>query len=227
MHDLFVEKVRVYGEDASLPGWANMIDGDGLNIHSDYLRIAGFEALEAAGCHYRLCSPVTGVVMQDNLVRAVSVTTKTGTQVFTADATVDATGDGDVAYHTGAEVVSRWEEEGPSMPVSLIFALANVDGDRFSAFVSEHREALNTAIDAAADAGYAVAAWYSFNRGTVPGVLGVNNGALRDIGNLDGTQAQDLTVAERAGIQVAADFVRPAHDKSDVATRLREMGVRV
>jgi hypothetical protein len=47
----------------------------------------------------------------------------------------------------------------------------------------------------------------------VPGVLGVNNGALRDIGNLDGTQAQDLTVAERAGIQVAADFVRLARDQ--------------
>ncbi|MCJ7552042.1 MAG: FAD-dependent oxidoreductase [Anaerolineae bacterium] len=212
-HDLFVEKVLAYGEDASLPGRANMIDGDGLNIHPDYLRIASFEALEAAGCHYRLYSPVTGVVMHDNLVRGVTVTTKMGTQVFTADVTVDATGDGDVAFHAGAEMVLGREEDGRSMPVSLVFALANVDVDRFFTFISEDRTALNTAIDAAADAGYAVAAWYSFNRGTVPGVLGVNNGALRDIGNLDGTQAQDLTVAERAGIQVAADFVRLARDK--------------
>jgi len=39
--DLFYEGVRVYGEDASLPGRVNMTDGDGSNIHLDYLRIIG------------------------------------------------------------------------------------------------------------------------------------------------------------------------------------------
>lgn len=212
-HDLFVAKVRAYGEAGSLPGRANMIDGDGLNIHPDYIRIAAFEALEEAGCHYRLYSPVTGVVMQDSVLRGVVVTTKAGTQVFTADATVDATGDGDVAYHAGAEMVMGREEDGRSMPVSLVFALANTDPDRLFAYLEHERVDYDQLLDEAVEEGHAVAAWYSFNRGTVPGVLGVNNGALRDIGNVDGTQSQDLTVAERAGMQVALDFVRLAREK--------------
>jgi len=212
-HDLFVAKVQGYGDDGSVPGRANMIDGDGLNIQPEAIRMAAFEALEEAGCHYRLYSPVTGVVMQESALRGVVVTTKSGTQVFTADVTVDATGDGDVAYHAGAEMVVGREEDGRSMPVSLVFALANTDPDRLLSYLDEERAAYNALLDQAAADGYAVAAWYSFNRTTIPGVLGVNNGAMRDIGDLKGTQPQDMTVAERAGLQVAVDFVRLARER--------------
>jgi hypothetical protein len=44
-------------------------------------------------------------------------------------------------------------------------------------------------------------------------VINVNNGAYVDIGNIDATQAADLTVAQRMGIQVAIDFVQLARDK--------------
>jgi hypothetical protein len=213
VHDLFVDKVRAYGADASIPGRTNMIDGDGLNIHPDYLRMACFEALEEVGCHYRLYSPVTEVLMSDRALRGVVVTSKRGPQAFTADVTVDATGDGDVAYLAGAEMVTGREEDGRSMPVSLVFALANVDVDRFFDFLENDRERYNEVLDEAYTEGYAVAAWYSFNRTTVPDVIGVNNGALRDIGNLDGTQPQDLTIAERVGLRVALDFVRLARAK--------------
>jgi hypothetical protein len=79
--------------------------------------------------------------------------------------------------------------------------------------LKEHRDQFDAALDEAAEAGYAVAAWYSFNPATIPGVLGVNNGALREIGNVDGTSPQDLTVAERMGMRVATDFVKLAREK--------------
>lgn len=230
VHDLFVEKVRAYGQDGALPGRTNMIDGDGLNIHPDYLRMVCFEALEEVGCHYRLYSPVTDVLMTDQQLRGVVVTSKREPQAFTADVTVDATGDGDVAYLAGAEMVIGREEDGRSMPISLVFALANADVDRFFDYFEEDRESYNAVLDEAAAEGYAVAAWYSFNRTTVPGVIGVNNGALRGVGNLDGTQPQDLTLAERAGIAVALDFVRLARDKGIPgleAVRLMRVGATV
>ena len=210
VHDLFVAKVRSYGGDASREGKRNMIDGDGLHIHPEYLPLECFELLEEVGCQYRLYSPVTGVLMEGNRVTGVRVTSKEGLQAFQASVVVDATGDGDVAHAAGAETVEGREEDGRHMPVSLVFALANVDPDRFFAFREAEPQRFNEVLDEAAQAGYAVAAWYSFDRTTVPGVLSVNNGAHRDLGNIDGASSRDLTLAERIGIQVAIDFVRLA-----------------
>jgi hypothetical protein len=99
------------------------------------------------------------------------------------------------------------------MPVSLVFAIANVDEDRFLEFRADHRSELDAILHRGADEGYCTAAWYSFDRTTIPGVLNVNNGAMVGIGNIDATRSQDLTVAERMGIQVAIDFVRLARAK--------------
>jgi hypothetical protein len=110
-------------------------------------------------------------------------------------------------------MVEGREEDGRHMPISLVFALANCNVERFLAYRKAHGEAFDALLDEAEDEGYAVAAWYSFNPTTVPGVMGVNNGALRGIGNLDGTDPGDLTLAERAGIRVAVDFVRLVREK--------------
>ena len=212
-HDLLVEKIRERGGVASIPGKEDFINGDGLNVHPEYLRLACFEALEEVGCHYRLYSPVTDVVMDGNAVTGVVCTHKGRQHTFSAKVIVDATGDGDVAYFAGAEMVEGREEDGRHMPVSLVFALANVDTARFFAFLEEEHEHYKTILDEAATEGYAMAAWYAFDRTTIPGVVNVNNGAWRDLGNIDATQPGEMTVAERAGIQVAVDFVRLAREK--------------
>lgn len=213
VHDLFVQKIRSFGPDASTPGKEDAINGDGLDIHPDYLRLAAFELLEDVGCHYRVNSPATDAVMDGNTVRGVIVTGKEGPQRFDASAVVDATGDGDVAYRAGAIVMEGREEDGRHMPVSLVFAVGNVDVDRLEGYRRSHREAFDAALQEAAREGYAVAAWYSFDRTTLPGVVSVNNGALHDIGDIDATRSADLTVAERLGMQVAVDFVRLAREK--------------
>jgi len=208
VHARFVDKVRSFGSPASRPGRENFIDGDGLHVHPDYLRLACFELLEEVGCHYRLYSPVTGVVMDGEAVAGVIVRDKQGARTFEADVVVDATGDGDVAALAGAEVLEGREADGRHMPISLVFAVANCNVERFLTYRKAHGEAFDALLDEAEAEGYAVAAWYSFNPTTVPGVMGVNNGALRGVGNLDGTDPRDLTLAERVGIRVAADFVR-------------------
>jgi len=212
-HDRFVDKIKSYGAQASVPGREDFINGDGLNIHPEYLRLACFEVLEEAGCYYRLYSPVTAVVMSDNAVTGVVCTHKGRQHTFAAKVVVDASGDGDVAHFAGADMVEGREEDGRHMPVSLVFALANADVDRALAFLDNERERFKAILDEAAAEGYTVAVWYSFDRATIPGVLSVNNGAWRELGNVDATQARDLTVAERVGMRAAADFVRLARDK--------------
>ena len=213
VHDLFVAKIRGYGAQAYVDGKRSFVDGDGLDIHPEYLRLACFELLEEGGCHYRLYSPVTDVSMVGDVLTGVVVTGKEGRQAFPARVVIDATGDGDVAYLAGAEMAQGREEDGRSMPVSLVFALANVDVDRFLTFRSNHKPELDAILQGAPVKGYHIAAWYSFDRTTIPGVLNVNNGALADIGHIDATKTHDLTVAERVGIAVAIDFVRLAREK--------------
>ena len=213
VHDLFVDRLRALGAEAAVEGKSDMINGDGLDVHPDYLRLAAFELLEQTGCHYRLYSPAIDAVMEGDAVRGVVVQGKEGPQTFRAQVVVDATGDGDVAYRAGADMMIGREEDGRHMPVSLVFALANADVERVLAFKSEQSQAWNALIQEAAQEGYLTAPWYSLDRTTIPGVLNVNNGAYVDLGNIDGAQSADLTVAERFGVQVAVDFVRLARAK--------------
>jgi hypothetical protein len=212
-----VATLRGYGPVAACRGIDNQYARDGLDIHPDYLRLAAYELLEQAGAHYRLYSPVTGVLKKGTAVRGVRTTGKDGEQTFTADVTIDATGDGDVAFHAGAEMHQGRESDGRTMPISLSFAIANTDTERALAFINEPkgRAAFDAMIDEAEAAGYAVAQWYYFDRTTVPGVISVNNGGPRATwdANLDGTDPRDLALVERIGIRIAVDFVRWAREK--------------
>ena len=57
---MFVNKIMSMGPDACRPGKTSWVDGDGLHVHPDYLRLAVLELLEETNCSYCLHSPVTG-----------------------------------------------------------------------------------------------------------------------------------------------------------------------
>lgn len=213
VHDGFVAKVRHYGEVASRPGPVDWVNGDGLHIHVDYLRLAIFEMLEEAGCQYRLYSPVTDVLMDGNVLRGVVTHGKGGTTAFTAKAIVDSTGDGDVAYLAGVPMVKGREEDGAFMPVTLGFVLGNVELERYDAFRRMQPGRFEKIIQEAREEGYVTSPWYDVRCTTLPDVAYVNNGGAYGVGNLDGSDIHDLTVAERMGIRMAVDFVRLAVDK--------------
>jgi hypothetical protein len=208
VHQLFADALAGLGPDSAVPGRVNKIDGDNLNPHPEYFKLAACRVLEELGCSYRFHSPVSGVVKDGETVRGVVVNGKRGAEEFFADVVIDATGDADVAFLAGAEMVSGREEDGGMMFVSLCFALANCDVDAFFA-AQGWRE---TVAGAARTGRYRMARWYGPNRTTIPGVIGINNGGPADAGNVDATDAGALTVVERMGLEVALDFVRIARD---------------
>ena len=171
------------------------------------MQLACYELLEEAGVDYRVGAPVTDAIMARQRVTGVVVSHKGAREAFTADVVVDASGDGDVAYAAGAAYLEGREDDGRHMPVSLVFDIANCDVDRFLAYFADSTP-FKEQVQRAAAEGHAVAAWYSFDQTTVPGVLTVNNGAFAGLGNIDATNLQEVTVAQRLGLQVAADFVR-------------------
>jgi hypothetical protein len=168
--------------------------------------------LEEVGCSYQLHSPVVDVVRSGSSLDGVVIHTKRGPRGMLAKVIVDATGDGDVAFAAGVPMTAGGED-GRFMPVTLGFAIGNVDTARFFAYLEDAgREPIHELMREAAKAGLATAAWLSFDRTTVPGVVSVNNGGLADIGIIDGTDPAHLTLAERAGAQVAVDFVGIARE---------------
>ena len=215
VHDMIIRKLEQYGADAFIEGKTTWVDGDGLHIHPEYLRAAMFELLEENGCHYLLYSPVVGAQTDNGVLKAAIIQTKSGRTAFEADVFVDCTGDGDLSFHAGAQMQTGREGDGGLMPITLGFALANVDTERLFAFYNgpECGAVMRRVLEEAAAEGYSCAEWYSFDQTTIPGVASVNHGGLKGIGILDATKAQDHTLAERTGIALALDFVKIARTK--------------
>ncbi len=208
VHQLYADMLAELGPDAAIPGPVDRINGDNLNVHPEYFRFAACRVLENLGCSYRFHSPVSGVVKEGSRVQGVHVHGKRGQETFYGDVIVDATGDGDVAFHAGAEMVSGREGDGGTMFISLCFALVNCDEERFFA-AKDWRRVLS---EARATGNYRMARWYGPVRTTIPGVIGMNNGGPVDAGNLDATDAGALSLVERLGLEVALDFVRLCRD---------------
>jgi hypothetical protein len=215
------------------------LDAAGYHIHPDYLRVAIYEFLEGVGCRYRVHSPVMDVVKKGKRVLGVVVTDRNGHSTFRANTIIDATGDGDIAFLAGAQFESGRKSDGMCMPVTLTFTLGNVDYPRLKLFkpgqhkapsdttkmslaeldaqyrknpatATEDDDVFYTIIAEARSQGYCTAMWYAVTPTTLPGVVSVNNGGPYDIGNLDGTKVQHLTIAERYGAKIATDFVEIA-----------------
>ena len=135
---------------------------------------------------------------------------KRGPVAYRARVCIDATGDGDLAFAAGCAFEQGREEDGLHMPITLGFSLGGVDCDRFFEWYGdEKRPEFLKMLDEADKNGRYVATWYSLNRATVPGIVGVNHGAWRRQPlTSDGLNAADLTAARRNGVHIAADLIQ-------------------
>ncbi|MDR3120877.1 MAG: FAD-dependent oxidoreductase [Clostridiales bacterium] len=213
-HDRLVHHILKYGGVATRPGRVNKIDGDGLSNHVEYSELAIYDMLEEAKVTYRMYSPVVDVLMDDGRVTGVIAREKRGFVAYHAKCVVDATGDGDVAAAAGCDFMEGREEDGIHMPITLGFSLGGIDKESFVPWMEAEREGKFAEIVGDAEKkGYYVAAWYSVNPGTLPGIVGVNNGAWKGQSlKLNGLDAADLTAARRNGLHVATDMVRILRD---------------
>lgn len=212
IHGALVEKLRSLGPGSCIPGRSNDVDGDGLSVHPDFLRLALLELMEEFGCKYVLYSPVDGVEMEGSRIKAVTTSYKTQSRRYRGKVFIDCTGDGDLSYRAGARTETGREGDGRTMFVTLGFTLAGTDVDRFFSQVGFYMtlERVESLLSPEDQKNYALSPWYSFDHTTLPGVISVNNGGFKDVGPLDATRPEDITAAERGGIQVAHDFVRLA-----------------
>jgi glycine/D-amino acid oxidase-like deaminating enzyme len=134
VHQMLMDRLEAMGPDASAHDMAAWKEGCRVTIHPDYLQEAVFQLLEDTGCHYRLYSPVTEVVKDEDAVKGVVTHSKGGRREFRAHVVIDATGDADVAWLAGAQTICGRSSDGLVMPVTRTFVLGNADHARIVAF---------------------------------------------------------------------------------------------
>ena len=121
---------RMVAIGAASPKWASR-EVPGCVIDSERFKVVLIEMLEEAGV--TILTPALGArpVMEDTCVQGAFVESKSGRQAVLAKATVDCTGEGDMAWQAGAEVGM----EGGT--ASTLFKLANVDLEAFVGFLDK------------------------------------------------------------------------------------------
>jgi flavin-dependent dehydrogenase len=118
VHELILEKLKVYGDQAVYIGQHQWY----CNV--DYLKVAVLDALDQVGCEYLVHMSAVDALMEGNRVTGVVVGTKQGLANVSAKVVVDCTGDADLAFFAGAETMMETKE--PRMPSTLLLGMANV-----------------------------------------------------------------------------------------------------
>ena len=97
-------------------------------------KLLSLEMMEEAGVILLLHTFCASVIMDGNNIKGVIVESKGGREVILANCVIDCSGDADVAYMAGCELVQNIEP----YDVGMVFAMANVDIPRLEVFMDEN-----------------------------------------------------------------------------------------
>lgn len=165
-------------------------------IDPELLTLTYIEMLEEAGVDMLFYTTFCDVVMEDNQLKGILCHNKDGFVGYEAKVFIDGTGDGDVAYKSGAAFTLGREEDGKMQPATLMFKVGGVDMERavfpgsFETLVETPKGELQSLAKEMlpAPAGHVL-----LYRSTIPGIVTCN---MTNVTNIDGTSAEDLTRAE-------------------------------
>jgi len=108
----------------------NLIGGDvpiKMAFDPELAKIRLTELLEESGVEFRLQTAVVDVLMNENTICGVVVSSALGLAAIKAKIVVDCTGDGTVSYLAGAEYRAGRESDGLQQPVTIMFRMNGVD----------------------------------------------------------------------------------------------------
>lgn len=133
----FVERLRERGQATHhracpLHVSLTMVDPEGTK------RLA-WEIMEECGVKVLLYVFCADVIMEGNKCRGVIIESKRGREAILAKTVVDCTGDGDVLYRAGAEMLYG-NEDGNAQPPTLMFSMRGVDSRKLRDAVADHPE---------------------------------------------------------------------------------------
>jgi hypothetical protein len=109
-------------------------------VDPEIMKIAVINCVQAAGVTLRLYTYADGVVMDGTRLRGVVLVTKGRRTLVEATTIIDASGDGDIAVAAGVPHEKGDAAKGELQPVTLMFRMVGVDGERLLRFVRDNPE---------------------------------------------------------------------------------------
>lgn len=210
-------------------------------------KVLAVEMLEEVGVELLVHSFVDAVKVENNLIQYIELSTKSGRIKVYADMFIDTSGDGDVAYLSGAPTLKGREEDEKTQPLTMKFRMRGVNLTKVKKEMLRNPEnffrktpfAELEELPLTAVQGFYTewkAANLPINRDQVLFFAGpaedevlVNMTRVQD---LDATKIEDLTKAEYEGrkqVLMIADFLKnsiPGFEKASVSSTGTQIGVR-
>jgi hypothetical protein len=201
--------------------------GTGVTYDPDQLKVVWEELAVGAGVLLLYHALMTMPLMDNGAVRGVTVQTKAGPRRITAAVTIDASGDGDVAFLAGAPF-ERAGESGEAQSLTTTFRMLNVDVER----AMNVRQPLLQALMAQA----VTSGEYCLPRRegsvhvtTLDAVMATN---MTRVTGLDPTDPVALTAAEIEGRRQAMEYARflrdcvPGYERAQLGWLSHQIGIR-
>lgn len=108
-------------------------------FHPEVYKVVVYEMLKEAGVQILLHTWVGEVQTKSNHIEEITLHNKSGVSKLHSKIYVDATGDADVAYHSGAP----WEQgnqSGKVQPLTMKFRMGGVSIDKIKRYMQQHPE---------------------------------------------------------------------------------------
>jgi hypothetical protein len=212
--------------------------GFGSTLHksatdSEVLKLVELDMCTQAGVELLFHSFVFGATVRKNRVTEIRVANKAGEMKFTAEVFIDATGDGDLAYHAGADWELGRDEDGLTQPSTMFFKMGGVDEKKYVKAVRSGKYKKN--FKDITEKARALGEFPSPRENTLifqtpqPGTFAFNTTRLV---RFDATNPRDLTQMEIEGTHQAhgvAAYARkylPGFEKSYLTQVAANVGVR-
>ncbi len=184
VHELVIDKLQAYGERAVMFGEHE------LWCQVEYLKVAVIDALDEVGCRYLVRAHAVDTLVEDGRVVGAVIATKRGLMTVRAQVVIDCSGDGDIAYFAGAEMLVDPDE---AAPMTLCLNITNVD-------IEEANRISRAEMDAMAERARAeyplIPAGWGLTRFPSSTCLTINHGGTKGFGVLDPTDPEALSEAE-------------------------------
>jgi FAD dependent oxidoreductase len=212
--------------------------GFGSELHksstdSEVMKMVELDLCLEAGVKILFHSFVFRATVRKNRITQVHVANKAGEMVFSADVFVDATGDGDLAFHAGADWELGRDEDGFTQPSTLFFKMADVNLKKAMKYVKSGKDnrSFKKLTEKARAAGEFTSPredtlWFTTPR---EGVIAFNTTRLV---KYNATNPWDLTRMEIEGIKQVrvtgayANKYLPGFEKAYISQVASNMGVR-
>ena len=182
--------------------------GTGITYDPELLKVVWERLAQQAGVTLLYHTFCTDVLMDGGRITGLIVDGKQGLSVIRARVVIDCSGDADVCARAGAPF-ERAGDIDPAQTLSTTFRMVNVDTARASGF---SKKELWARMAEAADSGtYRLprreGSWHPTTQD------GVIHTIMTRVADLDGTDPQQLSLAETEGRAQALEYARFLHDR--------------